>query len=395
MSAIDTSIGGCSKHGSFAVCGHTDATCQEKTLASVTEIKQKFSEPFADEEKGEFAGTFRKAAVNPEATKLFEKNVGGNVNFVAYKIEQRFGGGLMFRILEGGEIRAQITFNPEDGNVLNMVHREVQSQTLGIGGSALLQKIEGYFRVLQESGALPPTTTLAVEAGQTSVVEWAKKNSYGFKDVVEEELFDAITTGQNQKYVVVDIGEGELFDNYIFEKAVYDQHKEEMDEDPTLAKKYSVRFKLTKKLQTGEMVPQAGESTGNVPLVEGENIIDNQGKKEKVVCKLSSSENLSVEELLASAKLDQASIPYYREVLADVEKGDYAWEVTKKVKEYADYLAQHPESAATLPPLQFLNNKLHDGAHRISALYLLAKLHPESPWATAKLKVDFYESKIK
>src|SRR3990172_833605 len=115
-------------------------------LPTASEIKQKFLGIFTDEDKSEFVSTFNQATNNPEATKLFEKNISGNITFVAYKAEKRFSGGIMFRITEGEDIKAQITFNPEDGDVLNMVHREAQSQSLGISGSFLLQKIEEYFK---------------------------------------------------------------------------------------------------------------------------------------------------------------------------------------------------------------------------------------------------------
>ncbi len=116
------------------------------------------------------------------------------------------------------------------------------------------------------------------------------------------------------------------------------------------------------------------------------------GKKGRLACRLASSDRLSIAELLSSPKIDPSSIPYYQEVYEDVLGGKDDWPVTRKVKEYAGYLMQRPESVADLPPVQFVDGKLHDGAHRISTLYLLSKLHPNSPWPKAKLKVDFYEA---
>ena len=45
--------------------------------------------------------------------------------------------------------------------------------------------------------------------------------------------------------------------------------------------------------------------------------------------------------------------------------------VTEKVKEYAEYMKNNPSSLKNLPPIIAINGKLQDGAHRISALYLL------------------------
>jgi len=217
-------------------------------LSTPSEIKQKFLEPFTDEEKREFVSTFKQAAGNPEANKLFEKNISENITFIAYKTEENFGGSIMFRIMEGEDIKAQITFNPEDGNVLNMVHREAQSQSLGISGSSLLRKIEEYFKVLQESKVLSPETNFSVEAGQATVAQWALKNGYRFKNTEQEQLFDSIISGKKlDEYIVTDIGDGKLFDSYIFKRDVYDQHERDIDNDSTLAKKYSIHFTLIKK----------------------------------------------------------------------------------------------------------------------------------------------------
>lgn len=130
--------------------------------------------------------------------------------------------------------------------------------------------------------------------------------------------------------------------------------------------------------------PQPGESSGKKPLAEG--------KSEGLDFHLVDSRQLSVEEILNSDIIDQASIPYYKEVYQDVMAGEDDWAVTKKVKEYADYLENNPDSLISLPPIQIFDGKLYDGAHRLSAIYLLTKLHPNSHWASSKLRVDFYGS---
>jgi len=86
------------------------------------------------------------------------------------------------------------------------------------------------------------------------------------------------------------------------------------------------------------------------------------------------------------------SIPYYKEVLDDIKKGDESWGVTKKVKEYAEYMMKNPSSLKNLPPIIVIDGKIQDGAHRISAIYLLQNLlDPENNfWKTLKLKVEFW-----
>jgi hypothetical protein len=84
-------------------------------------------------------------------------------------------------------------------------------------------------------------------------------------------------------------------------------------------------------------------------------------------------------------------VPYYNNVVDDWDAKDYSWGVTQKVIEYAKYLKQHPESLANLPPIQVLNGKFKDGAHRVSAIWLLQqRMDPKNPlWKNAKLNVQF------
>lgn len=126
--------------------------------------------------------------------------------------------------------------------------------------------------------------------------------------------------------------------------------------------------------------PQSGESSGE-PLAVTENYA------------LQSAQQLSLQEILSNPHIDPVSIPYYQEVHQDVLDGRSDWPVTKKVQEYAAYLAAHPETVKTLPPIQIVDGKLKDGAHRISAIYLLSKQFPGAGWDAAKLPVDFYETK--
>ena len=84
-------------------------------------------------------------------------------------------------------------------------------------------------------------------------------------------------------------------------------------------------------------------------------------------------------------------VPYYNNVVDDWDAKDFSWGVTKKVIEYAEYLKQHPESLAKLPPILVLNGKFEDGAHRVSAIWLLQqRMDPKnSIWTNAKLNVQF------
>jgi hypothetical protein len=120
-------------------------------------------------------------------------------------------------------------------------------------------------------------------------------------------------------------------------------------------------------------VPQSGDSSG-APTEFGDDV--------KV-----ETRQMTAKEIIASIP----RVPYYNNVIDDWDAKDYSWGVTKKVIEYATYLKQHPESLSQLPPIQVLDGKFKDGAHRVSAIWLLQnRMDPKNPlWANAKLNVEF------
>jgi hypothetical protein len=90
-------------------------------------------------------------------------------------------------------------------------------------------------------------------------------------------------------------------------------------------------------------------------------------------------------------------VPYYNNVVDDWDAKDYhSWNVTEKAIEYAEYFKKHPESLAQLDPIIVLNGKFEDGAHRVSAIWLLQqRMDPKNPlWANAKLNVQFVKQGV-
>ena len=102
---------------------------------------------------------------------------------------------------------------------------------------------------------------------------------------------------------------------------------------------------------------------------------------------------MTVKEIISSIP----GVPYYNNVVDDWDAKDYSWGVTKKVIEYANYLKQHPETLSKLPPIIVLNGKFEDGAHRVSAIWLLQqRIDPKnSLWKNAKLNVQFVKQGVK
>jgi len=127
-----------------------------------------------------------------------------------------------------------------------------------------------------------------------------------------------------------------------------------------------------------EGVPQPGESSGAPKQF---------GPDAKI-----QTRQMTVKQLIASVP----GLPYYNNVVDDWDAKDYSWGVTKKVIEYATYLKEHPESLSQLPSILVLNGKFEDGAHRVSAIWLLQqRMDPKNPlWADAKLKVQFVKQDV-
>lgn len=149
--------------------------------------------------------------------------------------------------------------------------------------------------------------------------------------------------------------------------------------DPLLKKlseKYAVpvsSFEWSAAQGVAENIPQPGESSGAPKKF---------GPDAKI-----QTRQMTVKQIISSVP----GLPYYNNVVDDWDAKDYSWGVTKKVIEYATYLKQHPESLSQLPPILVLNGKFEDGAHRVSAIWLLQqRMDPKNPlWANAKLNVQF------
>jgi len=123
-----------------------------------------------------------------------------------------------------------------------------------------------------------------------------------------------------------------------------------------------------------ENVPQAGPSSG-----EAAKFKEGTG----------TTSSLTIDQILKT----YSGIPYYKEVLQDLQQGDDSWSVTKKVKEYAEYMIQNQGLLKNLPPIITIDGKLQDGAHRISAIYLIQHLLKPNDvfWKNIKLDVQNYK----
>jgi hypothetical protein len=137
-------------------------------------------------------------------------------------------------------------------------------------------------------------------------------------------------------------------------------------------------MKFSEKQGVAEGVPQPGPSSGAPKQF---------GPDAKI-----QTRQMTVKQIISSIP----GVPYYNNVVDDWDAKDYSWGVTKKVIEYATYLKDHPESLEKLPPAIVLNGKFEDGAHRVSAIWLLQqRMDPKNPlWANAKLNVQFVKQGV-
>jgi GNAT superfamily N-acetyltransferase len=139
-----------------------------------------------------------------------------------------------------------------------------------------------------------------------------------------------------------------------------------------------VEFDLYRNQDVAEDIPQPGPSSG-APKQFG------------------SDAKIQTRQMTAKQLIDSVpGLPYYNNVVDDWDAKDYSWGVTKKVIEYAAYLKDHPESLSKLPPILVLNSKFEDGAHRVSAIWLLQqRMDPKNPlWKNAKLNVQFVKQGV-
>ncbi len=119
--------------------------------------------------------------------------------------------------------------------------------------------------------------------------------------------------------------------------------------------------------------PQAGESSGKPAIFKPD------AKPLK--------KYLTVDQIFQEVQ----GIPYYKEIVEDFDNKDYSWPVYQKVYEYAEHMYKNRNSLANLPPVIVVDGKLQDGAHRISALYLLQNRldRTNAFWKNTKLEVLF------
>ena len=141
---------------------------------------------------------------------------------------------------------------------------------------------------------------------------------------------------------------------------------------------YGATYTSESKQGVTKGVPQPGESSGAPKQF---------GPDAKI-----EPRQMTVKQIISSIP----GVPYYNNVVDDWDAKDYSWGVTKKVIEYATYLKDHPESLSQLPPILVLNGKFEDGAHRVSAIWLLQqRMDPKNPlWKNAKLNVQFVKQGV-
>lgn len=98
--------------------------------------------------------------------------------------------------------------------------------------------------------------------------------------------------------------------------------------------------------------------------------IENQGSKPQIKLKKTANiktKYMTIDEIIKSIN----DIPYYKKVIDDYDNNIDDWSVYKTVLNYAEQLSNNRNKFENLDPIIVIDGKLHDGAHIISAIYLL------------------------
>jgi len=219
------------------------------------------------------------------------------------------------------------------------------------------------FKMLRNQGYLETLSNLKFQAYDSDMS--IEEEILNFQNMIEEGKKDACYYKARAKYKVWPSA-------YASGYLVRCRKKKGNIKEEELEEELELDEELLEEL--AEEVPQPGESSGKPKEFKS----DAKPVKKK----------MTIGELISQ----HPDIPYYKDVLKDYKLGDYSWAVTTKVLEYAKYLKNNPESVKNLPPIIFIDNNINDGAHRTSALYLLAnELDKNNPfWKQAELKVYFY-----
>jgi hypothetical protein len=102
--------------------------------------------------------------------------------------------------IDGNKSHAEFFFRMHERNktnYLDMTHRSVRAQELGVSGSAFLKKAEAHIKILHDAGHVPADEILVRHVFQAEVIVWLLKNKYDFADAKSADLYKELLDNQS------------------------------------------------------------------------------------------------------------------------------------------------------------------------------------------------------
>lgn len=195
-----------------------------------------------------------KEAKMREDAAIYQENISDNLKFEVCTNGQFLS---FYLTDESGQHLANFKYN-RVGDKLSQEHREIDDSLLnyGINGSLFLQKVEEFLTIMVNKSK-EKIDEFFINSGQTSVINWAIKNGYHFKNKEQEEMYSNVLK-DSEKYVISDeFKNGNKYQNYIFQKDNLSKAKDFLegelnkgeDRDSIDLKDFSERFQLVKDIK--------------------------------------------------------------------------------------------------------------------------------------------------
>lgn len=210
--------------------------------------------PVIEVERAEAMNLVAEQALAPgglsEAVLFYDEQLSPKARYVVRRLENRW----IFDLVYENKLVAELALAMTQDE-LDIHHRLVRSQDLGVNGSLFLQKAEAYLGFLRKKGWVPDVP-LSMSVAQVPVVHWALKNGFVFQEEKDQQFFERLLKGEESGYCVdgVDLPNerGVIREGYIVQRSIYEgwrrgvSHIGPKDDVPVPLGSLSMRLKLIK-----------------------------------------------------------------------------------------------------------------------------------------------------
>lgn len=190
---------------------------------------------------------------------LYQEELPGQYEFKILTAERDGDRYYTFRVLDLDPSEeapiAEFTFE-ELPDHIDMLHRLVNSQDVGISGTDMLNKAETFFNHLFDRRVLR-RKDLLINAGQVHVVSWARKNGFSFINDREAQEFEKILAGHTDL-----VTDAVITDRNGFDREGYITSKENLAviDSLTYSPSREELFELTKRFHLVKDITPSGST---------------------------------------------------------------------------------------------------------------------------------------